>query len=327
MRSANCGYLEDLDLAGKLTGVDVIVGGHSHTLLGTVPIPGGVSGGPYPTVKKSAAGETVLVVQAWHWGEVLGRIKVRFDRAGRVVRWTDAAPVQVDAAVPPDPVVGAMMAAFARPVEQMQTTIVGRTDTGLGEPHATVRLSENTMANTIADAMLASTERNGSAVAFMNGGGVRASLPAGAVTYGAAVTVQPFANSVVQLDVTGAELKHALEDGVAGFPRVVGGILHPSRGSAYAIDYSRPAGERVSNVVIAGKPLDETVTYRVTFNSFTAAGGDGHATLKAARGTRYDTGIIDIEALVEYFKASSPVNGAPEGRIDVTGLSKGPGSR
>ncbi len=81
------GYQEDVSLAAALRGVDVIVGGHSHTLLGNFSSLGLKSSGPYPTAVKDRDGDTVLVVQAWQWGDVLGDLVVSFDAEGRVRTW------------------------------------------------------------------------------------------------------------------------------------------------------------------------------------------------------------------------------------------------
>jgi len=306
---SHIGYSEDLELAAKLTGVDVIVGGHSHTALGKLEFPGAPSPrGEYPTVARSADGRTVLVVQAWEWGKVVGKLRVQFDESGHVAGWNGSEPIAVTQDVPEDPVVKSLIAALQRPIASLQSEKIGSTETPLG-PVAGFQ-SENTMANVITDAMLDATAKQGSVAAFMNAGGVRAALEPGTITYGQAISVQPFNNTLVVLDLTGEELLKALEHGAGG-----GGMLHPSRGSSYVLDRSKPPGGRVSEVVIAGKPLDRSATYRVTLNSFTAAGGDGHEVLKSAKGYRYDTGMLDIDALVDYIKSHSPLSRAPEGRI------------
>jgi 5'-nucleotidase len=171
------------------------------------------------------------------------------------------------------------------------------------------------MANVIADAMMAATQKAGAVAAFINAGGVRSSIDEGSITYGEAITVQPFGNTLVVLDLTGDELRRALEHGVAGFPDKMGAFLHPSRGTSYRFDPAKPAGSRVSEVVIGGQPLDPAKTYPIALLGFTASGGDAHEVLKAAPGRRVDTGLIDVDALVDYIKANSPLNPKPERRI------------
>jgi len=320
---SHVGYTTDLELAVKLTGVDVIVGGHSHTLLGAVPgLPQPT--GDYPTVLRGPDGGTVLVVQAWEWGKVLGRIKVHFDAQGRVAGWDDAAPVPVDASVAEDPTVRTMAAAFARPLAALRDQLVAHAPQGIATTRATLRHAENPMANVIADAMLAATAKGGSVAAFVNAGGVRAGIEPGPITYGQAVAVQPFNNTLVQLDLTGGELRAILDEALGNWPESGAGLLCPSRGTSYVIDLDRPAGSRAVDLVVAGEPVREGTSYRVTLPSFVAGGGDNHPLAKLARGTRYDTGILDIDAFVEFLKAHDPIAGDLEGRVTLTGQAVAP---
>jgi 5'-nucleotidase len=315
---SHIGYDADKELAPKLRGVDVIVGGHSHTLLGTVPgLP--QPAGPYPTVLKDVDGNTVLIVQAWDWGRVLGRIEVSFDDAGRVASWADALPVPIVPAVSEDATVKSMVAAFSLPLAAARDEIVGHTVTGVARTRVTPRHADNPMADVITDAMLAATEKAGSVAAFVNSGGVRAGLDPGPITYGQAVTVQPFNNTLVQLDLSGAELKAVLEETLGGMPGNASGLLYPSRGTSYVIDIGKPAGERVEDLEVGGKPVQAGATYRITLPSFIAGGGDSHPLAKNAKGYRYDTGVLDIDAFVDYLKAHDPIDGRLEGRITIVG--------
>lgn len=317
---SHLGYEKDMKLAEQLRGVDVIVGGHSHTLLGRVPgLP--QPRGEYPTVVRDAAGERVLILHAWDRGRVLGRAQVTFDQEGRVTRWAEAAPIPVDAAVPEDPVVRSLVAALERPLAQLRDRVIGRCAEAIPATRLTHLHAESPMGNLIADAMLAATERAGSVAAFINQGGVRAGLEAGPVSFGHAVAAQPFSNSLVQVDVTGAELLAALESPLGRFPAEADGLLHPSRGTSYRIDPARPPGERVQNLRVAGKPVDLRATYRITVPSFIAGGGNGHTVIAGAQGFRYDTGVLDVDALVNYLTAHSPVRRGLEGRVAVVGAA------
>ncbi|OYV57935.1 MAG: hypothetical protein B7Z69_10405, partial [Actinobacteria bacterium 21-73-9] len=139
------------------------------------------------------------------------------------------------------------------------------------------------------------------------------------ITYGEAVTVQPFNNTLVQLDLTGAELKAMLEETLGGLPENGSGLLFPSRGTSYVIDIGKPAGERVEDLEVGGQPVKAGATYRITVPSFIAGGGDAHSLAKNARGYRYDTGILDIDAFVDFLKAHDPINGQLEGRVSIVG--------
>lgn len=305
---SHCGYDVERGYARALRGVDVVVGGHSHSLLGDVELPGNVARrGSYPTVEKNADGDTALVVQAWEWAKVLGRLDVQFDAAGKVVGWEGSAPVLVDGSFDDEPEIAAMTAAFRKPIEALMSRTVGETRVALDRSTSG---GESPLGNLIADAMLDATRAQGSAAAFMNAGGVRAPIEAGVVTYGKAAEVQPFSNTLVLLELTGAQIVEALENGARKF-----GLLAVSEGTSYRVDRSAPEGSRVSDVVVAGAPVDPAKTYRVTFNNFNANGGDGQAVLQSAQGFRRDTGLLDLEALIAYFAKNSPVTRAPTGRI------------
>jgi 5'-nucleotidase len=302
---SHIGFQEDLALAPRLRGVDVIVGGHSHTLLGSpdLPVPA-PSRGTYPTVTKDRTGGTVLVVQAWEWGKVLGRLQVTFDGQGRVTGW-EGGPVPVDESVAEDPEAAALVAAFKKPIEALMDQRVG--ETMVEVPRSAQ--GQGAMADLITDAMLEATRQNGSVVALMNAGGVRAGLEAGPLTYGQLVSVQPFSNTLVVADLTGAEIVAALESGK----------LYVSAGSSFTIDYSKPEGSRVRDVVIAGRPLDLDAVYRTTWNSFVAAGGDGIVQVRDSTRYKHDTGIVDVDALVRLVQSRSPLSPRAEGRVRVVG--------
>jgi 5'-nucleotidase len=320
---SHVGYRGDIELAPLLKGVDVIVGGHSHTLLGTVaglPQPAG----EYPTLAKDADGNTVLIVQAWDWGKVLGRIKVSFDDAGHVTGWSDAAPIPVEPSLPEDATVRAMVAAFALPLRAARDQVVGHAAAALVSTRVTARHAENPMGNIITDAMLAATEKAGAVAAFINSGGIRASLDTGPITYGQAVMVQPFNNTLVLLDFTGAELKAVLDETLSAMPDSTAGLLYPSRGTSYTIDVSRPPGDRVVDLKVGGAPMEPNKIYRVTLPSFIAVGGDRHVLVKDSQRFRYDTGNLDIDAFVSYLKANDPISGQLEGRVTVVGVAPAP---
>lgn len=301
----------DRAIAQQLRGVDVIIGGHSHTLLSNQPIPNFPAPvGPYPMEAKDKDGKRVLIAQAWEWAKVMGRLQVRFNRAGDVIGVVKAEPIVVTNDIPEQPVLKAMADAFAKPIEAFKTQKVAVTTRGLPRDVDGGKL-DTPMANVITDAMVAATESQNVVGAFMNAGGVRAGLEAGDITFADAISVQPFGNTLVVMDLTGDEVKRALEHGLSGG----GGFLHVSASIEVKADTRRPAGDRVVAVKINGTAVDPKATYRLVVNSFIAGGGDNHQVLKDAKGRRYDTGTIDLDALVEYLKKNTPVERKSEGRV------------
>jgi 5'-nucleotidase len=299
------GYEEDQALVRTLHDVDFVVGGHSHTPLGTPSLPGWPSSrGAYPTVVKDSRNVSVPIVQCWEWGKVFGHITLDFDGQGHLVRWSNAKPIVVDDSIPDDPLVASMIAAFKRPIVDLQNQPVGEALEALPKEGA------DPIGEVIADGMLEATAKAGSVVAFVNSGGVRGSLEAGKITYGNAISIEPFGNTLVTLDLTGSELKGAIEEGIG-----TGGLLIPSTGSGYRVDRSAPKGSKADNIVIANQPLDSNKTYRATFLNFTANGGDAHNVLKNAKGARTDLGIIDLDAFIDYIKKHSPLKAPATIRI------------
>lgn len=308
------GYQEDLELATKLHDADLIVGGHSHTFLSDDEIlPFGKGFGGYPTKAKAADGKAVYVVQAHEWGKVLGRLKITFDGAGNVTKVFDAKPIKVDASIPEDPTIAAMVSAFNMPLAELKRKVVGESPTGFANDGA--RMKETPMGNVIADAMLAMTKNQGAQLALMNAGGIRSAIEPGLITFEAAISVQPFTNTLVLLDLTGAELMAAFDFGLGETGEGSGGFLHTSKGVKVVFEPKKPAGSRVASIEIGGKKVLATDTVRVVTNSFLAGGGDGHVELKNATGKRLDTGYIDVDALVDYLLSHKPMTQSVEGRL------------
>jgi 5'-nucleotidase len=230
-----------------------------------------------------------LVVQSWEGEKVLGRVQVTFDGQGRVKKWSTSQPILVDESVPEDPAMKALVAAFQKPILQQRDRKVAVA----GEA-----LSQNAdLGPIIADGMVAATTKQGVVAALMNTGGVRASLEPGDITYGAAISVQPFNNTLVVMDLTGAQLKDTLE-----IRR-----MWPSAALRYNVDPSKPQGSRITELTIDGRSVDPAATYRIVTNNFMAGGGDDLTPLKNSTGYRYETGIVDIDAFVDYLAAHSPV--------------------
>ncbi|HTF12489.1 MAG TPA: bifunctional metallophosphatase/5'-nucleotidase [Asanoa sp.] len=187
---------------------------------------------------------------------------------------------------------------------------------------------ESPLGDVIADAQLGWTQADGAQIAFMNPGGIRASLPfanspggeaPGQITYGEAFTVQPFNNLVVTQTVTGAQLKNVLEQQFPGFGgQTVQRVLQVSGGFTYTYDTRLAAGSRVSALALGGTPIDPAATYRLTTNDFLANGGDGFTNLTAGTNRTTAPGF-DVDALVGYLGANAPVAPGPANRITRLG--------
>ena len=192
---------------------------------------------------------------------------------------------------------------------------VGTTAVELDSRRATVRLKESAIGNLIADAIREYTHAD---VALTNGGGIRGdrTYPAGTtLTRKDVLTELPFGNVVVLLEITGADLRAALEEGVSAVEDVAGRFPHVS-GLHFVFDPKRPKGSRVLEVTVGGKPLDPGATYKLATNEYLMAGGDGYASLKRARPiVDASGGALMASVVIDYVAARGTVSPAVEGRI------------
>ena len=309
------GFARDLELAAAVDGIDVIVGGHSHTQLGADDM-------PYPTLVTSSGGDPVVVVTAGEWGEALGRLDVVFDARGVVVEATGER-IPTAASVPEDETVIALLAPYAAKTEALLRDPVGTSDVDLDGDRARVRSEETTLGDAIADAMLWKTSSQGARVALHNGGGVRASIARGPVSVGQILEVLPFGNEISLVTLTGRQLVDALENGVSQVETGAGRFPQVS-GLRFTFDPAAAAGARVQLVEVwdpkagAYRALLPEESLVVATNDFLAGGGDGYAAF-AAGSDRYDTGWLLSDVLAEYVREQSPLRVEVDGRIRVAG--------
>ncbi|MCM0673744.1 bifunctional metallophosphatase/5'-nucleotidase [Micromonospora phytophila] len=296
-----------VDIANRMDpSIDVIVSGHTHQAYNC-----NVNG--------------KLVTSASSFGRLVTDIDLKIDRRTGDVLTATAENVVVDRTVAKDPAQTELITRYKAVLGPVATKVVGQTTEAITRTQETLfgtARGESPLGNMIADAQLAATDdEQGAVAAFMNPGGVRADLDAGPVTYEEAFTVQPFANNLVTLDLTGAQLYCLLEQQF-----VTGRTLYPSSTVGYVVDPAGTtgttadacAGTRVvrGSLTLGGVAVDPAGTYRVTVNNFLSGGGDGFTVLKG--GTNPVTGMIDLDAFVAYLTAKSPVSAPALDRIRTT---------
>ena len=183
------------------------------------------------------------------------------------------------------------------------------------------RLGECLMGNLVTDAMLWQVNTVGGGdyqIAVTNGGGLRAALLAGDVTYGGVMGVLPFGNTIATMGLKGVDLLAALEHSVRLYPSENGGFLQVS-GMRYSVDPGAPAGSRIVRAEMwngaAYEPLNPDTVYKVVTNNFTRNGGDGYTWFRDNAIDPYDFGPALHEAVIDYFETFSPVTPVLEGRI------------
>jgi 2',3'-cyclic-nucleotide 2'-phosphodiesterase (5'-nucleotidase family) len=296
---AHLGLADDRAVA-DVDGVDVILSGHDHEpttiLLGDT------------LIHKSGSQATFVGVITLELERVEG------DDGPEVAihpRW-EMIPTR---SVEPAPEVQAAVEEFQGLLDAALGQVIGRTETGMDSRRTVIRAKEAAIGNLIADAM---REATGAEIALTNGGGIRAEkvYPAGAELKRSDVLAElPFGNKTVTLNVTGAQLLAALENGFGQVEELAGRFPHVS-GMAVAWDSSKPAGERVVEVRIGGEPLDPASTYTMATNDFLARGGDGYVAFADVRP------IIDPAAarlmatqVIEYVEKNGTVAPTVDGRI------------
>ncbi|HUT47988.1 MAG TPA: bifunctional metallophosphatase/5'-nucleotidase [Alphaproteobacteria bacterium] len=315
---SHAGFRRDKRVAAAVEGIDVIVGGHTNTLLSNSARG---AEGPYPVVVKSPAGKPVLVVQAFAFSRYVGKLEVRFDGSGVPVKWQgDLVPVGFE--VPKHPKMEALIKAMRGPVDALRRKVVGELATGLDGSTQTCRSRECTMGNMVADALVWKTRAQGTQIAFINGGGVRASMGAGPATMGAILVVLPFQNALATLKLRGRDLRAALEHGVSQVTEGAGRFPQVS-GMHFVWDPARPRGKRIVSVEVrAGQgwsPLTDDAVYKVATIDYLRGGGDGYKVFKEKAIEPYDGGVNLEDAVAEYVAAHSPLRGKRDGRIRRVG--------
>ena len=302
---SHSGYNVDLDVAANTTGVDVIVGGHTNTLLGDDDD----AAGPYPTM----VGDTAIV-QAYAYGKFLGELNVTFDDNG-VITEAAGAPLLIDASVAEDEATVARVAELAVPLEEIRQRVVAETAASIEGDRSVCRAMECEMGNLIADAMLDRVADQGIQIAFQNSGGIRASIDAGEVTMGEVLTVLPFQNTLSTFQVTGTAMIAALENGASQHEDGSGRFPQVS-GMSFTVDLSQEPGSRISDIMVGGAAIDPDAVYGVVSNNFVRNGGDGYSMFEDAMNA-YDFGPDLADVTAEFIAANAPYQPYTDGRITM----------
>ncbi|KAA0966856.1 multifunctional 2',3'-cyclic-nucleotide 2'-phosphodiesterase/5'-nucleotidase/3'-nucleotidase [Sporosarcina sp. ANT_H38] len=300
----------DLLLAKNVPGIDIIVGGHTHVKLDE----------PHVVNKDT---EPVVIVQANEYNKFLGQLDITFDEKGVIKDYSgvlhavggENAATDADAAKLIKPFSDTVKATMEKPTGATADVFLsGLRDLG------GVRAGETNLGNLITDGMLAKAKEidPSTVIAFQNGGGIRTSIPKGPITYGQAIGVLPFGNSLALIELSGAELKSVFEHSVKDYPKESGGFLHFA-GMKLIFDGKAEAGKRVVSITIDGKEIESDKSYKVATNVFTAQGGDGYDMLKKAYedGRVREPGFVDWESFAEHMKSIGTINSEIEGRISA----------
>ncbi|RWG95178.1 MAG: multifunctional 2',3'-cyclic-nucleotide 2'-phosphodiesterase/5'-nucleotidase/3'-nucleotidase, partial [Mesorhizobium sp.] len=315
------GYNRERDVIAKIPGVDVVVGGHSHTLLSNTDPK---AAGPYPTMVDNPDGYKVPVVQAASYSKYLGEFKVVFDDNG-VVKSASGDPIFLDKSITPDPAVLARIKELGAPIEALKNKEVAETTKPIDGSRESCRTRECEMGNLVSDAVLDRVKGQGVEIVISNGGGLRASIDQGTVTMGEVLTVLPFQNTLATFKISGKDLVAGLEsgvsqveDGAGRFPQVAG--------LKYAFDKSvAPNAGRVKAVEVmengAWVPINPDKQYLVATNNYVRQGGDGYKVFAEKATDAYDYGPGLEQVVADYLGAHRPYTPKLDGRITEIGAT------
>lgn len=286
---------EDKALA-RAAPIDLIIGGHEHFVL------------------QSLAGRTPIFKMGSD-ARNLGRIELSLSARGKLES-IDWEVIPVTSSLPEDSGTAAVVAQYENKLASELNLPVGRTRVALDARQQTNRSRETNLGDFVADAYRSATRAD---AALLNGGSIRsdATYGPGALTKRDIVSILPFENPVVTLEVTGAMLRAALEHGVGtvGIENAPGRFPQVS-GLRFVYDARRPAGSRVVTVSVNGQPLDDRKTYRLATTSFLLDGGDGYTMFRAARVlVKPEEGPIEATVVIAALAAAEEIAPQAEGRI------------
>jgi 5'-nucleotidase len=219
--------------------------------------------------------------------------------------------------------ISALIAAYAVVAQPIEDEVIGFANAILSRTNNAA--GESSLGDIIADAQLWATsdgalpsfEGDPAVIAFMNSGGIRTDINAGDITYGEAFSVQPFANVLTTMDMTGQQILDVIQQQFTGSP-LGNGILQISDRLTYtrtSAGAGGQGGDLLSDVELNGSPIVPGDVYRVTVNNFLAGGGDNFTVF--AQGTNRFVGEIDLEAFRRYIETFTPIDPGPQNRITL----------
>jgi 2',3'-cyclic-nucleotide 2'-phosphodiesterase (5'-nucleotidase family) len=289
------GSLGDKELAAKVSGINLIIGGHTHTVLEKPDIVNGT-----------------YIVQTGCYGNNLGDVNIYFEttaNSARVVK-IDYKLIPITGDIQEDPTIASIIKPYNDEITKKMSEVIGEALVDLDQ--SKIRLEETNLGDFIADWMRETAKAD---ITITNGGGIRASIPKGPISVGTIYTVLPFNNLILLLELKGSDILAALENGFSQYEAKAGRFPQIS-GIRVKVNLNNPPGKRVVEVTLTdGTPLDPNKVYKVATNDFMAAGGDGYTVFKNALSVKIVTGNYMRDDLVSYIKANPKVYKEVDGRI------------
>jgi 5'-nucleotidase/UDP-sugar diphosphatase len=294
---------EDLALARAVPGLDVIIGGHTPGFDGLIR-PGQTKP---ETGRVELVGNGAVYVKTHRQGRTLGQLDLLYH--DRTIMAAEARNLGVVPQVPPDPTMSSLVQSYVQRLDEAANRVIGKTLTDLHGERELIRQEQTNLGNLIAD--IARRESKADA-ALINAGTVRASIPAGPVTYRRLLEVLPLDASLSVVTVTGEQLRAAVEHAVSQLPEASPRFVQVS-GIRYVIDSTAAVGSRIRTIEVKGIPVDPGGQYSVVVTRFMAEGGDGFKMFLSGQHRRdEDTPLRDLLAAE---LAAGPVDVKRDSRI------------
>ncbi|XP_023317104.1 apyrase-like [Trichogramma pretiosum] len=330
---SHVGLENDRKLARNCPDVDVIVGGHSHTFLytGKPPFNNDEPADDYPVVvQQEDSKRTVLIVQAGAYTKYLGNLTVWFDSKGEVADW-EGAPIYLDSSIEQDEKMLKDLKPWADIVEQHGNAVVGTSRTTLSKE--CLYVGDCAVANLVTDSFVHAFRKFSespkhwtyAAIAFVNSGGVRNQLPAGNISYADAISILPFEDDLVVVELPGRKIRRIIEKGL--IRNIVKGktqvrLYSHLSGIRFSYDLIKPAKSCTTHILVqcqacdkpVYEPLDEDKIYRMILRKYLAIhplfAEEITVPLKSFN-------IRGVDALTDYMKSISPFSYEADQRVTL----------
>lgn len=247
-------------IARETDGIDLIVDGHSHTALAD-----------------GLRIKDTLIVQTGCYEHFLGRATIDVENhkiVSKSAELLDADDVKAIARKPDKKILDELKIANDK-ANKLLDEIVAHSDREISSERLLVRRNESELGNLAADSFRWVAKSD---IAIINGGGLRADLPAGDITRRDIMSIFPFGNTLRVAEIKGSAVRAMLEHSVEYYPASFGGFLDVS-GLTFSYDPSKEPKHRVAKILIGGQPLDADKTYTIALADFQTAGGDNYTML------------------------------------------------
>lgn len=281
-------------VAEEVPGIDLIVDGHSHNVL-----------------EEGMMVNDTMIVMAGEYSKYLGYVDLTVDNGQLKDIKASLIPREETKDIEKDYIISTVIDRVNKANKAITSQVVGETTVELNGARENIRTGETNLGNLIADAMRAKFDAD---AAITNGGGIRASIDKGKITQGEVITVLPFGNTAMLIELSGADLRAALEHAVSKYPATEG-LFPQISGIKFSFDGDAEPGNRVQKVWVNGKKLDPNKKYTVATNDFMKAGGDGYSMFTDAPIVSEAGGLEEV--VMDYIEANSPVAPETENRIMI----------